>query len=813
MRCVVRLLVFGCGLGLPLWFGLGADELLLRFQLFPGDQPFLGTDNAQRGAALNPVNGNVLVVSRSFGNEIHVLSGDTGEFLHTLNTDGLEGGTFVINMIGVAEDGAVYAGNLSTSSVNPNYKLYRWSDDRPDAIVELMYEGDPGGSDPDESNAQRWGDSMDVRGAGLTTQVLLGSRASNQVAILSTEDGLTFQSQVVDVQGINNGDVGLSVAFSQGDSFYGTAVGRPLRRISFDLAEGTGRVEQSLTGANFPVGLSPLGTETDARLMATLNLSDQTLSLFDITDVENPPIFLASDLSGAGNGNVNGTGAVDLQGERLLVLETNNGLSVWDIERSTEIEPPTILLQPASQTVLETAKTSLSIAVTGTPPFQYQWFFNEEELPEATGADLTLNDVQPSQSGLYKVVVSNEAGTITSEEAVLTVNPVTASNKIRDRWRLEAGTRPYLTTDNTQRGMAVNPASGNVLVASRAGGNRIFVLDGETGDDLHEMNADSDFLITGLFRLNMIAAADDGAVFVGNLTLDGFDFNTPYSLYRWPSDSAEAEVDLAYEGDPGDGFSERWGDTLDARGSGVTTQVIAGARSGERVALFTTTDGVSFERTVLEGTQGGLGLAFGEGNTIWCKGPGGSLFHFAFEPGGGPVTLIREYGVPGEIPSTLVPLSVDPESNLLAGIHISTPDALLIYEVSPETSDLTILTEKPFPTDNPNLNNVGAIDFSNNRLFALDTNNGLLALEIDLTAVTIEPAVLSHPEKTPEGNIRIGVQGTASTAYTLEASSDLVQWSAIATSETDLSGAGVLIDSRGAALNLGNHFYRVVSGQ
>ena len=101
------------------------------------------------------------------------------------------GGTFPLSLIGTAEDGAVYAGNLSTSAIFPNYKLYRWDNDAPETIPTLVFEGDPGLSDPDADNAQRWGDTMDVRGAGQNTQILLGSRAGNS-GCRSHHDGWHF---------------------------------------------------------------------------------------------------------------------------------------------------------------------------------------------------------------------------------------------------------------------------------------------------------------------------------------------------------------------------------------------------------------------------------------------------------------------------------------------------------------------------------------------------------------------------------------------------------------------------------------------
>lgn len=50
------------------------------------------------------------------------LSPITGADLGGLNVNGISGGTFAANMIGVGGDGAIYVGNLSTAA-NSNFKV------------------------------------------------------------------------------------------------------------------------------------------------------------------------------------------------------------------------------------------------------------------------------------------------------------------------------------------------------------------------------------------------------------------------------------------------------------------------------------------------------------------------------------------------------------------------------------------------------------------------------------------------------------------------------------------------------------------
>ena len=64
---------------------------------------------------------------------------------------------------------------------------------------------------------------------------------------------------------------------------------------------------------------------------------------------------------------------------------------------------------------------TISIQVSSSFPPTFQWRFNGTNLPGATGATLSLTNVQASQAGAYSVVISNRAGVVTSGSATITV--------------------------------------------------------------------------------------------------------------------------------------------------------------------------------------------------------------------------------------------------------------------------------------------------------------------------------------------------------------------------------------------------------
>jgi Concanavalin A-like lectin/glucanases superfamily/Immunoglobulin domain len=87
--------------------------------------------------------------------------------------------------------------------------------------------------------------------------------------------------------------------------------------------------------------------------------------------------------------------------------------------------PPSIISQPANQSVTEGGSASFSVAATGTRPLSYQWTFNGKKIANATSATLTLTNLHPKQSGNYAVIVSSPYGTAVSSNAVLTVTAQT----------------------------------------------------------------------------------------------------------------------------------------------------------------------------------------------------------------------------------------------------------------------------------------------------------------------------------------------------------------------------------------------------
>ena len=109
--------------------------------------------------------------------------------------------------------------------------------------------------------------------------------------------------------------------------------------------------------------------------------------------------------------------------------------------KCTAPQSPSILTNPASQTVFAGSDVFFSVVASGSPVLSYQWQFNGTNIAGATGTSLTLTNAQPGQAGAYAVQVSNFIGSTNSSNAILTVvappSCVTAPSNLVSWWRAE----------------------------------------------------------------------------------------------------------------------------------------------------------------------------------------------------------------------------------------------------------------------------------------------------------------------------------------------------------------------------------------
>ncbi|MBD2755939.1 PQQ-dependent sugar dehydrogenase [Spirosoma validum] len=88
---------------------------------------------------------------------------------------------------------------------------------------------------------------------------------------------------------------------------------------------------------------------------------------------------------------------------------------------------PNIVSHPISLTVPQSQPAMFSVNATGTAPLSYQWQKDGSNISGATSASYAITSTTASDAGQYQVIVSNTAGSATSNPATLSI---TTSNQL-----------------------------------------------------------------------------------------------------------------------------------------------------------------------------------------------------------------------------------------------------------------------------------------------------------------------------------------------------------------------------------------------
>jgi RHS repeat-associated protein len=134
----------------------------------------------------------------------------------------------------------------------------------------------------------------------------------------------------------------------------------------------------------------------------------------------------ASDLYLGGNPGWQAyySGRLDEVGVYNRALEASEIAAIYDAANLGRCGiPPSWIVQPASQSAMVSNNATFCSLAVGTWPLAYQWFSNSNAIVGATSPWLTLTNLQTNNAGTYSVQASNAVGTITSTNAILTVNP------------------------------------------------------------------------------------------------------------------------------------------------------------------------------------------------------------------------------------------------------------------------------------------------------------------------------------------------------------------------------------------------------
>ncbi len=193
------------------------------------------------------------------------------------------------------------------------------------------------------------------------------------------------------------------------------------------------RIDYSLDGRGHTIALGDL--EGEGKLdVADVTEINSWLNIF--SNASTPGNFTNTSLAGpvefstginpwgVSIGDLDGDGRPDI----VFCNVNDKTVSIYQNQVPFAGTAPVITVQPTNQTANVGGTATFRVTAVGTGVLGYQWSVNNTVFSNSTGAALTLTNVQLSQSGnVYRVRVSDNYGSVTSSNAVLTVNSISGS--------------------------------------------------------------------------------------------------------------------------------------------------------------------------------------------------------------------------------------------------------------------------------------------------------------------------------------------------------------------------------------------------
>lgn len=200
--------------------------------------------------------------------------------------------------------------------------------------------------------------------------------------------------------------------------------------------------------------------------------------------------------------------------------------------------------------------------------------------------------------------------------------------------------------NDVTRSIAYSPVADEVYVATRINDNPcVLVLDPETGATLDTLARPEGGYSGGIYPLNMVAVDDDGAIYVGNLSVPAIIATDKYKIYKY-NDSGSAPQVVFRSALSG----ARYGDSFAAIGSGDDVCVYVSGMGNDKIAKLTVDgDTLSLEKTIVLPGGGaarhGISPVAPDGN-IWINGTDATTWQ---------VHLIDDDGnIVATVPDTLI---------------------------------------------------------------------------------------------------------------------------------------------------------------
>ncbi|MCM1466801.1 MAG: immunoglobulin domain-containing protein [Alistipes sp.] len=150
---------------------------------------------------------------------------------------------------------------------------------------------------------------------------------------------------------------------------------------------------------------------------------------------------------------ISNAGLSDVGSYTVKVTDKNGSVTSDPAEVKVTAIPLAITKQPAGVNITEGKNATLSVTASGSGTLSYQWYKGSDAISGATSSSYTISNAALSAAGNYKVVVTDQNGSITSDSAVVTVKEkATTETKPTEPVTkpTEAPTEPVAPTEESQ---------------------------------------------------------------------------------------------------------------------------------------------------------------------------------------------------------------------------------------------------------------------------------------------------------------------------------------------------------------------------
>jgi|GEM_PF-2690464 len=316
-------------------------------------------------------------------------------------------------------------------------------------------------------------------------------------------------------------------------------------------------------------------------------------------------------------------------------------------------------------------------------------------------------------------------------------------------WKTSVDDVNWFTTGNTERGITYNPATGNLIVASRQGGVTPIIIDAATGDSIGVL--DNTGIAGGTFAFNQIRATPDGQIFTANLAI-----NSTSKIYRW-ADENSAPVEVF-----SDSLGQRLGDSFGLVGDTTNVTLYLSGSGADKIVPFTW-NGTALTKgtdiSVAAGEARGGFSARAVGDSVLITGTGTAPRFLSLDG------VLGSQLSSDDVPSNDLNSSMLNDQMVWNGRHLVatgpafTNGSFYLFDI---TDGVELIYEFAPLGVNSNGNNTGGVlfDEGNNRLYLMDTNNAIDAYNIadffPQDAITGGTFTINQIRATSDGQIFAG---------------------------------------------------------